>query len=209
MIKTFITAAALTALTTTAAIAGSHCGQARSAYQYKPMMKPAMSYQYNYSPYQQYNKGYRMQHTGSYMSGYDKSAYGSSKARYSKPDIVDTAISAGSFNTLVQAVQAAGLVETLKGKGPFTVFAPTDAAFAKLPQGTLEDLLADKEKLTKVLTYHVVPGKVMASDLIGAESINTVEGSAIPANALQVSKADIAASNGVIHVIDKVLIPQM
>ena len=210
MIKTFITAATLTALTTTAAIAGPHCSQARTAYQNKPMMKPAvMSYQYNYAPYQQNNKGYRMQHVGSYTSDYGKSAYGSQKAKYAKPDIVDTAVAAGSFNTLVQAVQAAGLVETLKGEGPFTVFAPTDAAFAKLPKGTLEGLLADKEKLTKVLTYHVVPGKVMAYDLIGKNSIDTVEGSAIPANALQVSQADIAASNGVIHVIDQVLIPQM
>ena len=213
MIRTFVTAATLTALTvltTTAAVAGSHCGQAKTAYQYKSMMKPAVTYhQYGYSPYYQNSKSYRMQHVGGYMSDYGKSAYGSQKAKYAKPDIVDTAIAAGSFSTLVKAVQAAGLVETLKGEGPFTVFAPTDAAFAKLPQGTLEGLLADKEKLTKVLTYHVVPGKVMASDLIGKNSIDTVEGSAIPANALKVSKTDIATSNGVIHVIDKVLIPQM
>lgn len=208
MLKTLITAATLTALTTTAAVAGMHCGQAKTAYQYKTMMKPAvMSYHYNHATNQQGKNQYVMHHMGGYKSDYDKSSYGSSKAKYSKSDIVDTAIAAGSFNTLVRAVQAAGLVDTLKGKGPFTVFAPTDAAFAKLPQDTLEGLLADKDKLTKILTYHVAPGRVMASDLIGKKSVDTVEGSAIPASALQVSQADIAASNGIIHVIDEVLIP--
>ncbi|MCG6872987.1 MAG: fasciclin domain-containing protein [Gammaproteobacteria bacterium] len=131
-------------------------------------------------------------------------------------DIVDTAINAGSFNTLVQAVQAAGLVETLKGDGPFTVFAPTDAAFAKLPAGTLEALLADKAALAKVLTYHVVPGKVMSADIAGKTlNVASVEGSDIRVNATSgvrvndasVVQADIVTSNGVIHVIDSVILP--
>ena len=130
-------------------------------------------------------------------------------------DIVDVAVAAGSFSTLVKAVQAAGLVGTLKSEGPFTVFAPTDEAFAKLPAGTLEALLADKDKLTAVLTYHVVAGKVMASDVVGLDSATTVQGSDVsisteggvkvgPANVVQ---TDIETSNGVIHVIDTVLVP--
>lgn len=130
-------------------------------------------------------------------------------------DIVDTAVEAGNFTTLVQAVQAAGLVETLKGAGPFTVFAPTDAAFAKIPPETLQGLLADKEALTKVLTYHVVPGKVMAADVAALETAATVEGSEIAidtSSGVKVDEAtvvatDIEASNGVIHVIDTVIMP--
>ena len=129
-------------------------------------------------------------------------------------DIVDTAISAGSFKTLVIAVQKAGLVETLKGKGPFTVFAPTDEAFAKIPKDQLDALLADKAKLTKVLTYHVVAGKVMAAD-VKAGSAKSVEGSNLTittdndvmVDKAKVIKTDIAASNGVIHVIDTVVMP--
>lgn len=130
-------------------------------------------------------------------------------------DIVDTAVSAGQFNTLVKAVQAAGLVDTLKGKGPFTVFAPTDAAFAKLPAGTLEALLADKQKLAQVLTYHVVPGKVTAAD-VRPGSVQTVQGqflslqadkSGVMVNSAKVVKADVMADNGVIHVIDTVVLP--
>ncbi|MDG1021365.1 MAG: fasciclin domain-containing protein [Emcibacteraceae bacterium] len=135
-----------------------------------------------------------------------------------KSDIVDTAVSAGSFNTLVAAVQAAGLVDTLKGDGPFTVFAPTDDAFAALPAGTVENLLKpeNKETLVKILTYHVVPGKVMSSDIVGKElSPATVEGSTVDINATNgvmidganVVTADIETSNGVIHVIDKVIMP--
>ena len=132
-----------------------------------------------------------------------------------KKDIVDTAVSAGSFNTLVTAVQAAGLVDTLKGEGPFTVFAPTDEAFAKIPKDQLDALLADKEKLTAVLTYHVVPGKVMAADVAGLKSAKTVQGSSVTIDTAsgvkidnaQVVKADIVTSNGVIHVIDTVIIP--
>ncbi len=134
------------------------------------------------------------------------------------PDIVDVAISAGSFNTLVAAVQAAGLVETLKGDGPFTVFAPTDEAFAKLPAGTVESLLEpeNRDQLIAILTYHVVPGKVMASDVVGLSSATTVQGQdlevSIKDGAAMVDNAkiiqtDISASNGVIHVIDTVVLP--
>ena len=135
-------------------------------------------------------------------------------------DIVDTAVSAGSFNTLVAAVQAAGLVETLKGKGPFTVFAPTDEAFAALPEGTVETLLKpeNKDKLVQILTYHVVPAKVMSSELAGKRTqVLTVEGDRVGVNAMgnsvrvgngKVVTADVGASNGVIHVIDTVLIPE-
>lgn len=135
-------------------------------------------------------------------------------------DIVDTAIAAGSFKTLVAAVQAAGLVDTLKGKGPFTVFAPTDAAFAALPAGTVEMLLKpeNKAKLVSILTYHVVPGKVTSADLTGKKlSPKTVEGqtlaidatgATVKVNQATVTKADIAADNGEIHVIDAVLMPK-
>jgi len=129
--------------------------------------------------------------------------------------IVQTAIDAGTFNTLVAAVKAAGLAETLSGDGPFTVFAPTDEAFAKLPAGTVEGLLADKEALTKILTYHVVSGKVMAKDVITMLSAKTLQGGEIKINAengvmineSKVVTSDIECSNGVIHVIDKVLMP--
>ncbi len=135
-------------------------------------------------------------------------------------DIVDTAVSAGQFETLVAAVKAAGLVDTLKGDGPFTVFAPTDEAFAKLPAGTVENLLKpeNKDQLVAVLTYHVVPGKVMSSDLLNKQvKADTVQGSKLSINALnggvsvdnaKVVKADIETSNGVIHVIDTVVLPQ-
>jgi uncharacterized surface protein with fasciclin (FAS1) repeats len=133
-------------------------------------------------------------------------------------DIVDTAVKAGSFKTLVTALKAAGLVETLKGPGPFTVFAPTDEAFAKLPKGTVENLLKpeNKPKLVSILTYHVVSGKVTSKDLAGKTTQTaTVEGSEVTINATKgvmvnkakVTKADIAASNGVIHVIDTVIMP--
>lgn len=130
-------------------------------------------------------------------------------------DIVDTAVSAGNFKTLVTAVQAAGLVDTLKGTGPFTVFAPTDAAFAKIPKADLDALLKDKTALTKVLTYHVVPGKVMAKD-VKAGMVKTVQGSdvtlatagGVTVNGAKVVAADVAASNGVIHAIDTVIMPK-
>ena len=132
-------------------------------------------------------------------------------------DIVDTAKSAGTFNTLVTAVEAAGLVDTLKGPGPFTVFAPTDAAFAKIPKDKLDALLKDKAALTKVLTYHVVPAKVMAAD-VKPGKVKTVEGESMAIEAAggkvmvdkaNVTKTDIVADNGVIHVIDTVLMPKM
>ncbi len=131
-------------------------------------------------------------------------------------DIVDVAVGAGSFDTLVAAVKAAGLVDTLKGDGPFTVFAPTDEAFAKIPEADLNALLADKEKLTAVLTYHVVPGKVMAADVVKLDSAKTVEGDSVTivvsdggvkVDDANVVKTDIVTSNGVIHVIDTVLMP--
>ena len=134
-------------------------------------------------------------------------------------DIVDTAVSAGSFNTLVAAVKAAGLVDTLKGAGPFTVFAPTDEAFAKLPAGTVEDLLKpeNKSKLVAILTYHVVPGKVMAKDVVKLNEAKTVNGQeltvkaqmgSVMVNNAKVVKTDILCTNGVIHVIDTVVLPQ-
>jgi uncharacterized surface protein with fasciclin (FAS1) repeats len=134
-------------------------------------------------------------------------------------DVVDTAVAAGSFKTLATALTAAGLVDTLKGPGPFTVFAPTDEAFAKLPAGTLESLLKpeNKGKLAGILTYHVVSGKVMAADVVkltSAKTVNgqsvkiTVDGGTVKVNDANVVKTDVAASNGVIHVIDTVLLPQ-
>ena len=130
-------------------------------------------------------------------------------------DIVDTAVKAGSFKTLATALTAAGLVDTLKGPGPFTVFAPTDEAFAKIPKAQLDALLKDKAKLTAVLTYHVVPGKVMAAD-VKAGKVKTVQGSELTVSTkggvkidkAKVTKTDIVADNGVIHVIDTVLMPK-
>ena len=134
-----------------------------------------------------------------------------------KSDIVDTAVAAGDFNTLATALKEADLISTLKGKGPFTVFAPTDAAFAKLPAGTLEALLKDRDQLRAILTYHVVPGKVMAADVIKLTSAKTVNGQSVSIRAAdgavrvdnaRVLKADIVTSNGVIHVIDSVILPK-
>ncbi|WP_026733681.1 fasciclin domain-containing protein [Fischerella sp. PCC 9605] len=130
-------------------------------------------------------------------------------------DIVDTAVKAGSFNTLVTAVKAAGLVDTLKGKGPFTLFAPNDEAFAKLPKGTVDALLKDIPKLKKILTYHVVSGKVMAADVMKMKSAKTVEGEnvkidasdGVKINNATVTTPDVDADNGVIHIIDTVLMP--
>lgn len=139
-------------------------------------------------------------------------------ASAAEKDIVDTAVEAGTFNTLAQALEAADLVETLKGEGPFTVFAPTDEAFAKLPAGTVETLLQpeNKQQLVDVLTYHVVPGEVMAADVVGLDEAPTVngkmidvqvDGSAVKVNEANVTATDVAASNGVIHVIDQVILP--
>lgn len=144
-----------------------------------------------------------------------KTGYGSGGAKAASMDIVDTAVAAGNFNTLAAALKAAGLVDTLKGKGPFTVFAPTDEAFAKLPAGTVEALLKDPKKLSAILTYHVVPGSVTAKDVARLTSAKTVQGSSVKIdtasgvriNDSNVVKADIMTSNGVIHVIDTVLLP--
>ena len=134
----------------------------------------------------------------------------------SQKDIVDTAVAAGSFKTLATALKAAGLIDTLKGAGPFTVFAPTDEAFAKIPKADLDALIADKAKLTKVLTYHVVAGKVMAADVVKLKEAKTVQGqsikidtsSGVKVDGANVVKTDVLASNGVIHVIDSVILPR-
>ena len=146
-------------------------------------------------------------------------ASGTTAVRAETRDVVDTAIAAGSFKTLAKALDAAGLVTTLKGVGPFTVFAPTDEAFAKLPDGTLETLLKpeNKEKLRRILTYHVVAGKVMASDVVKLQSARAVSGDTITVkvedgvvhvDSATVTSADVTASNGVIHVIDSVILPK-
>lgn len=142
---------------------------------------------------------------------------GAAMAQDATSDIVDTAVAAGDFTTLVAAVQAAGLVDTLKGEGPFTVFAPTDAAFAALPEGTVDTLLKpeNKDQLVSILTYHVVPGAVISSDLTEGMSAATVQGGEVTftldggakVNDANITTADIAASNGVIHVIDAVIMP--
>lgn len=143
---------------------------------------------------------------------------GTINAFAAQKDIVDTAIEAGQFKTLAAALEAAGLVATLKGEGPFTVFAPTDEAFAKLPAGTVENLLKpeNKDKLTAILTYHVVPGRVMAADVAGIDEAKTVngkmidvevDGNSVKVNDAAVTAADIAASNGIIHIVDKVILP--
>lgn len=168
-----------------------------------------------------YTKAARVAVLTAFVSGF--ALMGSAQADHheasAKKDIVDTAVAAGSFTTLVSAVKAADLVETLKGKGPFTVFAPTDEAFAKLPKGTLDDLLKpeNKAKLQAILTYHVVSGKVMAADVVKLESAKTVNGQMLTINAengavmidnAKVAKTDIETSNGVIHVIDTVVLPK-
>jgi uncharacterized surface protein with fasciclin (FAS1) repeats len=141
----------------------------------------------------------------------------SSHSKVASADIVDTASSAGSFNTLIAAAQAAGLVETLQSDGPFTVFAPTDEAFAKLPEGTVESLLADPDALREILLYHVVPGKVLAADVVMLKSATTAQGSdvdivvadgGVRVNDANVVQTDIETSNGVIHVIDAVILPR-
>ena len=159
------------------------------------------------SPYHGSTAGYGFYKTSHHEGG---------KGAMADKDIVDVAVSAGSFDTLATALTEAGLVDTLKGKGPFTVFAPTDEAFAKIPEADLKALLADKEALTRVLTYHVVPGKVMAADVVKLTSAETVQGQSftistedgVMVDGAKVVKTDIPASNGVIHVIDTVLMPK-
>jgi uncharacterized surface protein with fasciclin (FAS1) repeats len=144
-------------------------------------------------------------------------AQGYAPSSEASADIIETAKGAGTFNTLAQAIEAAGLTETLKGEGPFTVFAPTDEAFAKLPEGTLESLLQDKDKLAAILKYHVVPGKVSSSQAMEISEAQTVAEKTLPISKSSgklmvgnatVTKADIPASNGVIHIIDTVLLPE-
>ena len=157
--------------------------------------------------------------SGSARTASDAPMYHQLATTQAKADIVDTAVKAGSFKTLVAAIKAAGLVDTLKGDGPYTVFAPTDAAFAKLPQGTLEMLLKpeNKAKLQAVLTYHVVPGKIMSGQIAGKKAmVKTVQGGELAVDATRgvsvdnarVVQADIEAKNGVIHVIDTVVLPK-
>ena len=179
---------------------------------------------YGYHHGKMYGKGgyghYPMWKMGGY--GYGKPSYASPKMSEtedpasSAKDIVDTAVSAGSFTTLVEAVKAAGLVDTLRGEGPFTVFAPTDEAFAKIPADQLNALLQDKDKLTAVLTYHVAPETLRAKDVVKRDSISTVQGQSLSVKAdetgvrideAKVTKTDIIASNGVIHIIDTVVLP--
>lgn len=154
--------------------------------------------------------------SSTFVSGADESHCASrERSGAQAKDIVETAVAAGDFKTLATALGAAGLVDTLKGKGPFTVFAPTDAAFAKIPKADLEALIKDKAKLTAVLTYHVVPGRVMAAD-VKAGKVKTVQGSeltlttagGVKVDNANVVKTDIVTSNGVIHVIDTVVIPK-
>lgn len=155
---------------------------------------------------------------GSYSTAGTASTVGSHSTMeesHSKSDIVGVAIGAGNFNTLIAAIDAAGLTDTLKGDGPFTVFAPSDEAFAKIPQDKLDALLQDKQMLTQILTYHVVPGRVMSEEVVTSKSLTSVEGRDISVNAdggvkvddANVIMTDIVASNGIIHVIDSVILP--
>ena len=195
------------ALSAPITLAGPNCNQADRMALGKPAgFSPAL---YQPAPYgAPMARAYR---TGTGYSAQHNSSVHSS----AEPDIVDTAIAAGSFDTLVAAVQAAGLEQTLKGAGPFTVFAPTDAAFAQIPKEQLDALLADKQALTKVLTYHVVPGEVKAAAVVNLSSAATVEGQSLTisvgdsvrVNNATVIKTDIVTSNGVIHVIDAVMLP--
>ena len=151
------------------------------------------------------------------LAAQEAQGYSESPSNTATADIIETAAAAGSFTTLAKAIEAADLTATLKGEGPFTVFAPTDEAFAKLPKGTLDALLKDKAKLAAILTYHVVPGTVMSKEVAGKSSARTVNGQELSIKAKDgkvkvdkatVTTADIAASNGVIHVIDQVLMPE-
>lgn len=129
------------------------------------------------------------------------------EASASGADILETAAAARSFQTLIQAAEAAGLEATLRGEGPYTVFAPSDAAFAKLPEGKLDEILADKEGLVALLSYHIVPGRLTAADLLTQRNFETVQGDTLSIDQLEVASADIEASNGIIHAIDSVLVP--
>jgi uncharacterized surface protein with fasciclin (FAS1) repeats len=222
--KTTITVGVLLALglgTADQAAAGSHCGR-MAGYDGQPhghMMMQRGGYRYGYAPGPVRMMRPMAPHPAMYWGAEQPKPVkvASTEAPGDDPgDIVDVAVAAGSFKTLAAALQAAELVDTLKGDGPFTVFAPTDDAFAKIPEAQLEALLADKEQLTAVLTYHVVPGKVMAADVVGLDSATTVQGGSltidttdgVKVDGANVVKTDIEASNGVIHVIDTVLMPK-
>ncbi len=207
-VSTFVASAVTSLLViNTTANAGPGCNYATQQATGYPSSLQAAIYQTAPDGYQQ-ARAYRM------GMGYGNDH--SVKTKNSgQGDIVDTAVAAGSFQTLVAAVKAADLVDTLKGQGPFTVFAPTDDAFAKIPKDQLNALLRDKAALTKVLTYHVVPGKVDAATVVSMDSASTVEGQSLQikvgdgvmVNNAKVIKTDIATSNGIIHVIDTVLLP--
>jgi uncharacterized surface protein with fasciclin (FAS1) repeats len=151
------------------------------------------------APVHSAEEGAQPQKTGAESKTFTLPTYG--------PDIVEIAAAAGEFDTLIKAVVAADLYDTLRSDGPFTVFAPTDAAFAKLPEGTLDGLISDKEKLANVLTYHVVAGRVTAADILQERELMTVQGETLSTNKLSVIKADVETANGIIHIVDSVLIP--
>ena len=200
---TFVATAASAGLITQTAVAGEGCDQSA-------MTSSAYTTGYQPAVYQVSTGDHSMARAYKTGMGY---SYGDAKK--AQADIVGTAAAAGSFNTLVSAVKAADLVDTLKSDGPFTVFAPTDAAFAKLPTEQLEALLTDKAALTRVLTYHVIPGRVEAAEVVTLSSAVTVEGQpvtirvgdSVMVNNATVLKTDIETSNGVIHVIDTVMLP--
>ena len=187
-----------------------HCGGAKGYPAYGAGANPMSQYRHALHPLSSAYGGMQVMQVGHHMSG-----HGKPMGRPGKADIVDIAASAGDFDTLVAAVKAAGLVDTLKGAGPFTVFAPTDEAFAKIPKAQLYGLFEDKDALVKVLTYHVVPGKVTAAEVVKLSSAKTVEGQSITIDTrdgvkvdnARVIKTDILAENGVIHVIDTVIMP--
>jgi uncharacterized surface protein with fasciclin (FAS1) repeats len=204
------------------AVAGSGCGNMRGYHSHPParaMMRPGGYDRYGYTPGHAGMMRPVRPHPAMYWGAAQPKPLKvatTETASGAPGDIVDVAVGAGSFNTLAAALEAADLVDTLKGEGPFTVFAPTDEAFAAIPQDKLDALLADKEELTAVLTYHVVPGKVMAADVVDLDSATTVQGGTlaistadgVKVDGAKVVKTDIEASNGVIHVIDSVLMPK-
>ena len=194
-----VTVTALILTGANVATAGAGCGMDKSR-----SHRAAMDHQgYGYRMPQPYEIGHRD------AAVHDSSVRGHHrKQENTNPNIVEVATAAGSFGTLIAAVKAAGLTETLMGKGPYTVFAPTDEAFAKLPAGTIDALAADKARLTQVLTYHVVPGKLGANAITGVSKLSTVEGSELPVAGIKIAETDVMASNGIIHVIVEVLIPQ-
>lgn len=208
----------------------SHCHKMKAKKRYMGYGTPSYGRPYGpmtYGPHYGKGKGYQGHGYRAYgpmhhQHSKDKSSYSASKgypaqdyneqtsaapASTGPKNIVETAVAAGQFSTLIKAAQAAGLVGTLNGEGPFTVFAPTDAAFAKLPEGTVEGLLKDTDALTKVLTYHVTGGNVLAADLLENGSVATLNGAALDLGQLDVVKADVVTANGVIHIIDEVLLP--